>query len=75
MSIFGYVTSLKLGAEDPPFDALIMAAMRKADTDNLKKLRDAWPHIYHEMTARYHAPGGILSPEEAKVYQDDSATN
>lgn len=47
-------------AEDTSFDALIMAAMRKADSINSTKLRVAFPDTYDELSARYHAPGGRL---------------
>jgi len=43
-----------------PYYALIMAAMRDADTDNLAKLRAGWPEVYEDLFARYNAPGGIL---------------
>ena len=60
MSHYDYVRSLELGMADEPFYALIMAAMRKADTDNGEKLRNAWPEIWNELRARYNAPGGTL---------------
>jgi hypothetical protein len=60
VSLYDYVVSKRLGAEDAPFYALIMAAIRKADTENLLKLKAAWPEIYKEFEARYFAPGGLL---------------
>ena len=51
--------------EEPEFYALIMAAMRRADTDNLEKLKAAWPGVWTELEQRYNAPGGYLSMEEA----------
>lgn len=66
MSLFDYRASLDLGKGDPPFYALIMAALRKADTMNAAKLRRAWPEIYDEFEARYNAPGGIL-PSDGPV--------
>jgi hypothetical protein len=63
MSYFDYVESKRLAAEDPPFFALIMAAIRKADSDNLIRLRMAFPAVYAELDARYHAPGGKLQGE------------
>lgn len=42
------------------FNAIIMAAMRKADTVNQVKLIAAWPALWAELSARYHAPGGRL---------------
>ncbi len=63
MSAYDYHASHQISATDPPFYALIMAAMRKADTANLAKLRAAFPDTYREVEARYHAPGGLL-PED-----------
>ena len=60
MSLYAYRKSLQLTKDDPPFYALLMAAMRQADTDNLKLLRDAFPGVWDEFVARYHAPGGLL---------------
>ena len=48
---------------DPPFYALIMAAMHCADTENTEKLRAAWPDVWNETFARYRAPGGVLDGE------------
>ena len=45
------------------FDGIIQAAMRKADTPNLDRLKAAWPRVWDELQARYDAPGGYL-PEE-----------
>jgi hypothetical protein len=45
---------------DPPFYGVVMLAMQRADTMNLAKLRLAWPAVYDELHARYHAPGAIL---------------
>jgi hypothetical protein len=48
---------------DPPFSALIMAAMRRADTDNLHKLKLAFPEIWSELDERYWTPGGLIASE------------
>ena len=64
MSFFDYRDSLKLESGQHSFYGLIMAAMRKADTDNLAKLRAAFPEVYAELAARYYAPRGILPGEE-----------
>ena len=50
------------------FYAVIMAAMRLADTGNLVKLREAFPEIWIELDERYNAPAGILpgDPEAAQ---------
>lgn len=53
MSLYDYETSKRINAEDYPFYALIMAAMRQADTDNSKKLKSAFPDTWEELMARY----------------------
>lgn len=40
------------------FEALIMAAMRKADTENMSKLRSAFPEIAYELQTRFNLPNG-----------------
>ena len=60
MSLYDYRESLEISRKDPQFYALIMSAMRKADTNNMEKLRHMWPETYVEFELRYHAPGGIL---------------
>jgi hypothetical protein len=75
-----YNASKALAALDPPFYALVMAAMRGADTRNAEKLRRAFPETWDELQARYNAPGGLLPGEkgagEASAYDlmlaDDS---
>lgn len=63
MSFFDYNVSKRISGEDFPFYALIMAAMRQADTLNLEKLQMMWPEVWHELHARYTAPGGYLPKE------------
>jgi hypothetical protein len=71
VSHFDYMVSRTLATNDLPFYALIMTAMRQADTTNLDKLRAAWPDVYAELEARYHAPGGLLAGEQV-LAQDHS---
>lgn len=67
MSLYDYRASRQISCDDPPFYALIMAAIRQADTANLAKLRAAFPDTYREFMDRYHAPGGVLpSDQEAQ---------
>jgi hypothetical protein len=47
----------------PPFSALIMAALRRAGTDNYRRLAAAFPAIEQELRQRYNAPGGLLPHE------------
>jgi hypothetical protein len=63
MSLFDYHASRAISEHDPPFYALIMSAMRKADTTNAAKLRLAFPDTWRELQARYDAPGGLLTGE------------
>ncbi len=63
MSFHEYQESRQLERADVSFYGLIMAAMRRADTDNLQLLRGAFPKVWDELQARYHAPGGILQGE------------
>lgn len=60
MSLFDYLASREIGGSDQPFYALIMAAMRQADSHNLELLKRAFPFTWRELDARYNAPGGVL---------------
>jgi hypothetical protein len=71
VSYYDYLISKQLGASNPPFFALIMAAMRKADSGNAVALRHAWPDVWEEMFARYNAPGGRLPSDPQPVRADD----
>ena len=64
MSIIDYKEYKVVSAENPSFNALIMAAMAKADNFNLCKLKTAFPHIWDELMNRHLAPGGALTPTE-----------
>lgn len=69
MSLHAYLQSRELDGLGFSFDALIMAAMRQADSWNVEKLKAAFPDIWADLYARYHAPGGRLpfddpAPEE-----------
>ncbi len=65
MSHYDYEKSKEISAKDPPFASLIMAAIRKADTNNTVKLGNTFPEIFSELQERYWAPSGLL-PEEIK---------
>ena len=64
MSLHEYVMSQEIAKEDYPFYALIMAAMRQADSHNIHMLDRAFPEVYIEMKERYNAPGGALDKGE-----------
>lgn len=68
MTRVDYVISKQISASDPPFYALVMAAMRKADTRSARLLRDAFPETWAELDARYNAPAGRLpsDPQPAR---------
>lgn len=60
---YAYRASQELMREDPSFYALLMAAMRKADTVNHARLIAAFPEVWADLDARYNAPAGILSSD------------
>lgn len=60
--------SVPEGLEGDSFETLIMAAMRRADTDNLEKLKELSFGSWLELSTRYHAPGGCLSVKEAELH-------
>jgi hypothetical protein len=62
---FAYKKGLEIERADYPFDALIQAAMRKADTENLRKLTAAFPLEYMDLVERYNLPGGLREGEIA----------
>lgn len=63
MSRYDYQESLKVASRGYQFKALVMAAMRQADTGNSTRLEAAFPEIWEELHARYNAPGGYLEGE------------
>lgn len=65
MSLYEFEESRKIAMDDPSFYALIMAAARRADTENLARLEDAFPDAVSELRRRFHAPGGLLPGESA----------
>ena len=67
MSRYDYERSAVLVAHDEPFYALIMAAMRKADSVNQRLLWSAFPDVWDELDARYNAPGGVLPTDPEAV--------
>ena len=64
MSLYDYNISLEIKKGDYPFYALIMAALRKADTYNLEKLKSVFPEVHEELAKRYLSPGGFLPCED-----------
>ena len=68
MSYHDYTESRRIDAEGYPFYALIMAAMRQADSINSSKLRLVFPEIHSELQTRYDAPGGFIAGEEGLTH-------
>lgn len=66
MSHFDYEKSKIITNLDFPFYAIIMAAMRQADTNNNNALHAAFPEVWEELSARYNAPDGYLPGEVPK---------
>lgn len=60
MSLYDYQKSQEIQVADYPFYALIMAAMRQADSFNIATLKAGFPEIYDEFEKRYNAPAGRL---------------
>lgn len=70
MSLYDYEMGRDIAARMFPFYAIIQAAMRQADTDNLEKLKAAWPEVWTELQARYNAPRGRLPDEQRNTPED-----
>ena len=66
LNLIDYEISKRLQLGDIPFYALIAAAMRRADTNNLEILRRGFPQIAHDLQQRYNAPGGIIPEDKIK---------
>lgn len=69
MSLYDYTAAREIVGLDKPFCAVVMAAMRQADTTNAAKLRAAFPEVWDELQARYDAPGGYLPTEYWAVWR------
>ena len=66
MSLNEYSEGMTIAAKEPPFNALIYAAMRKANPENLEILKYAWPYIWVEYEMRSDCVGGLLESEKEK---------
>jgi len=64
VSLYDYTVSKTLHDQDTPFYALIMAAMRRADSQNLSLLQAVFPDTWIELQARYNAPGGAMEADQ-----------
>lgn len=63
MSLHDYEMSRDIDTSEIPFYGLIMAAMRRADDNNIALLKQVFPDVFDELQARYNAPGGRLEGE------------
>jgi hypothetical protein len=66
-----YNRSRELLAEDVPFAALIMAAIGKANREELKRLERAFPDTFREAEARERTPGAYLPGEYEALREVD----
>jgi len=71
MSLHEYRSCQEIGKRHYPFYALIMAAMRQADTDNAFRLRCVFPEVWDELQERYDAPGAHKDISEIMKAQED----
>jgi hypothetical protein len=62
---YAYKKGKEIEAQGYPFDAIIQAAMRQADSDNLAQLAHAFPLEYQDLKERYNLPGGLRPGESA----------
>lgn len=63
MSYHEYRVSQLITSKGYPFYAMLFAMIRQADSNNLEKIKQAWPARYEEFMSRYHSPGGLLGGE------------
>ncbi len=80
MSLYDYEVGKEINSKygDDEFYGIIQAAMRLADTDNLEKLKTAFPETWQDLHSRYHAPGGRLPgdpQEEAREFVECTEEN
>jgi hypothetical protein len=69
--LHAYHMSRKLERLDMPFAALIFAAIRKADSDNLASLEMAFPELVREMRERYNAPAGVIAEDQIEAVNEE----
>lgn len=55
--------AIEMEYDSDDFYGVIQGAMRLADTDNLEKLKSAFPEQWKDLQARYHAARGKLQGE------------
>jgi hypothetical protein len=65
--LYDWTIAEELARSSAPVDALIMAAVLRADSRNLERLRAGFPALVAEAQARYDAPGGRLLEERSSL--------
>lgn len=60
VSLDEYQESLIINSKDYQFYALILAAMRQADSDNIELLKGAFPDVWDSFMVRYKEPFGVV---------------
>ena len=63
MSLHDFRVSGELATSGVPFTALLLAAMQRANTTNLERLKQAFPEVHAELEKRFNSPGGLLPSE------------
>jgi hypothetical protein len=76
VSLLDYQRSKDIAEQEHPFYALVMAAMRRADSTNFELLKMAFPYTAAELQERYDAPSGLLPGErnEEGWYRDSNGS-
>lgn len=64
-----YWKARRLVKEDFPFYAALAYLIQKADSDNLERIRRAWPGEVTRMQERHNAPGGAITEDEKALAQ------
>ena len=50
------------------FYGILLAAINRADSENLERFEQLFPKAVHEARIRYYAPGGCVSLQEWKAH-------
>jgi len=65
-----YRESQEVSAQGYSFYALLAALFRDADTDNLAKLKRAWPDIWDSFQRRFGASYGVVAELDGLTPQE-----
>jgi len=71
MTLHDYEVSKAIEVANYPFYALIMAAMRKADSSNQLTLAFGFPEVWKELQYRYWSAGGLMPGEDGYTAAGD----